>query len=199
MKKLTKEERKNEVLRVARTLFAEEGYVKFSMRAIAREAGMHLKTLQHYFSSKDDLLKELMDYILKEHYESQYTAIAKMEKIESPDAKLKMIMNFILEDSKKKTTTRFFTELWALAQKEDSAKDAMDRIYFRHRKLIESLIAEINPSIGKTTAAQRATLIAAAMEGIGGLFIGYGKKKYPHYEGIEEETLRGLMLIVKAP
>ena len=199
MKKLTKEERKNKVLVEARSLLVEEGYANFSMRTIARRTGMHLKTLQHYFPSKADLLNELMDYVLREYYESQYENIARIEKIEIPEAKLNMIMKFTLEDSKSESTSKFFSELWALAQREGSAKDALDRIYSRHCELIESLICEINPAISKTKVSQRATMVAATIEGVGGLFIGHGKKRYPHYEGIEDEICRNLMLVVKAP
>ena len=52
------------VLEAARTLLAEKGYAKFSMRGVAAAMGVSLRAVQHYFPTKKDLLVETVKYIL---------------------------------------------------------------------------------------------------------------------------------------
>ncbi|MEL7489779.1 MAG: TetR/AcrR family transcriptional regulator [Pseudomonadota bacterium] len=54
---MTKGERKQrDILDVARPFLLSEGYPAFSLRDVAKRAGMSLGNLQYYFPSKDDLL-----------------------------------------------------------------------------------------------------------------------------------------------
>ncbi len=48
------------ILDSARRLFAEQGYERASMRAIARDAGVDPALIVHYFGSKQDLLVEAL-------------------------------------------------------------------------------------------------------------------------------------------
>ncbi len=47
---------REEILAAARALFAEVGYERASIRAIARRAGVDPALVHHYFGTKDDLL-----------------------------------------------------------------------------------------------------------------------------------------------
>ncbi len=55
------DERKNELLDVAQTLFYEEGYEKTSIAKIIRAVGVAKGTFYHYFVSKTDLLDQLLE------------------------------------------------------------------------------------------------------------------------------------------
>lgn len=55
-KKMSTEERRSEISRVAADLFNEAGYIRTSMDDIAAVAGIKKSTLYHYFRSKSDLL-----------------------------------------------------------------------------------------------------------------------------------------------
>ena len=56
--------RSQKILEAARHLFIYEGYSAFSMRKIAKEAHISLSNLQHYFASKDDLFRAIMEHEL---------------------------------------------------------------------------------------------------------------------------------------
>lgn len=54
------EDTRQAILNSARRLFAEQGYERASMRAIARDAGVDPALIVHYFGSKEDLLLEAL-------------------------------------------------------------------------------------------------------------------------------------------
>ncbi len=56
----------HQIRRVITRLFARDGYHGTSMRAIARELGMHPSSLYHYFSSKEEMLFKLLDATMDE-------------------------------------------------------------------------------------------------------------------------------------
>ncbi len=52
---------KDELLDSAEKLFAQEGYHGTSVRAITKEAGAHLASINYHFGSKEKLLKEVLE------------------------------------------------------------------------------------------------------------------------------------------
>lgn len=50
---------KQKILDCAKVLFARDGYVGLSMRVLAKESGVGLSSIYHFFQDKDELLKEL--------------------------------------------------------------------------------------------------------------------------------------------
>lgn len=52
--------RKEEILRTAFEVLSRDGYRKTSLRAIGRELGLQPAHLLHYFSSREDLLEQLI-------------------------------------------------------------------------------------------------------------------------------------------
>lgn len=58
-----KEDRKTSIMQTALKLFATEGFYSTTMPVIAKKLGMSAGNFYNYFSSKDDLAKEIMLYI----------------------------------------------------------------------------------------------------------------------------------------
>ncbi|MBX3270616.1 MAG: TetR/AcrR family transcriptional regulator [Sandaracinaceae bacterium] len=56
-------ERHAAVLREALRLFAERGYAGASLRELARRVGVKQPSLYHYFTSKDELVEQLIEHI----------------------------------------------------------------------------------------------------------------------------------------
>ena len=65
MARLSKEERKQQIMDMALRLFSEQGYYEVTIADIAKELGMSVGNLYNYFSSKEALAKELLLYISK--------------------------------------------------------------------------------------------------------------------------------------
>ncbi len=54
------------ILKISKSLFAINGYEGFSMRILAKEAGLGLSSIYHFFNDKDEILKEIFDSTNKE-------------------------------------------------------------------------------------------------------------------------------------
>ncbi len=57
------------ILKVATELFASKGFDKTSVRNIARTAGLSVPGMFHYFSSKEEILYEIMTVFMDHAYE----------------------------------------------------------------------------------------------------------------------------------
>lgn len=61
-------ERREELLQVGLKLFSRQGYHATSIRKIARAAGITEGLIYHYFSSKEDLLKKIVEHSMKDSH-----------------------------------------------------------------------------------------------------------------------------------
>ena len=65
MARVSKEERKRQIMDTALRLFSKEGFFEVTIADIAKEMKMSVGNIYNYFSSKDALAKELILYISK--------------------------------------------------------------------------------------------------------------------------------------
>ncbi len=91
---MTKGERKQrDILDVARPFLLSEGYPAFSLRDVAKRAGISLGNLQYYFPSKDDLLV----FIVQSEIDETLALIRSVDWSEyPPEQTLKALISAIL-------------------------------------------------------------------------------------------------------
>lgn len=181
-------QKRTHILDAARDVLTQDGYNKFTLRAVACRAGVHLKTLQYYFDTKGRLLSEALNHLLENYFASYIQLYRRLGNLSSADA-LTVTIEFLLEDMTDEKTGKLFFELWALAARDPEAEQALDGLYVRHRRHLELLISRVNPRLRPETVSLRATIIAAQIEGLM-IFIGAGKPKHPEFEGLRDEALR---------
>ncbi len=190
-------ERRICILEAARDVLSREGYHGFAMRRIANRAEMHLKTLQHYYPTKKDLLLGTLQYTVSKYYEEYRNILAKTQD-ENPRKTFRLFIQYLLDDLKDPTTSQFFPELWALSSRDPDAALAMDRLYSFYRKNMDELVRAINPTLSGHKSAQRAIAVVAMIEGML-LFKGHGKPEHKELRDIDEEVINAAMQIVFAP
>ena len=81
--------RREELLRIAGTLFAERGFRNTTVRDIADTAGILSGSLYHHFDSKESMVDELLDTFQTELFET-YDAIVASDR--SPLAKIEAVV-----------------------------------------------------------------------------------------------------------
>jgi AcrR family transcriptional regulator len=86
------EKYRDELLNQSFELFARRGY-EITMRELARELGISTGTLYHYFKSKEEIFKQMMEYISRKQVE---ILINKIGNNKSVDEKVKLILNYII-------------------------------------------------------------------------------------------------------
>lgn len=161
-----------QILRSALALLVNHGAAALTLRRIATESGMNVGSLNYYFKSKDDLIRELLNAVIAS-YEEAFDEIIH-EPGASAEARLENLVALILEDITTKKTTRFFPELWAMANHDSFVYDRMNELYERARVSLNELIAEINPDLSDGQREILALFISASMEGMT-VFAGYQK------------------------
>lgn len=161
-----------QILRSALSLLVNHGASALTLRRIAAESGMNVGSLNYYFRSKEDLIRELLNAVISS-YEESFDEILH-EPGASAEARLGNLVVLILEDITTKKTTRFFPELWAMANHDEFVHDRMNDLYERARASLNELIAEINPALPDDEREILALFISGSMEGMT-MFAGYEK------------------------
>lgn len=186
------------LLEAARSILADKGHAQFSMRSLAKLAGVHLRTVQHYFPTKRDLLVEVLDYTITTYYLGQYPITRNNYAGLSPVKKLESVLGFLIDDLRDPFVGQFFPEVWALASRDKDASAALDRFYIIHRKSIGELISSANPKLSTRAVAHRAALIAMMIEGLL-LLLSHNKPQHGELKGLRAEFIYQCLNIVRAP
>jgi AcrR family transcriptional regulator len=87
-------ERREQLLLVARAIFAEKGFQATTMDDIAKEAGFTKPILYQYFESKTELYREIVNQTAQKLMTSLQTAVAE---VESPRAKIEVAFRVYFE------------------------------------------------------------------------------------------------------
>lgn len=155
-----------EILDVAFKVFATEGYIGFTQRRIADAAGIRLGTLQHYFGTREELLRRTITELANRHI-AEYQALAKNTS-DSPTERLENIVDrvFNLLQGPEKNTGLFALHCWSLAEHEPFVADLMSESQGKLIDLFTGLIGKINPQLPSGECALRATLIVSHMQGL---------------------------------
>ncbi|MBB6427782.1 TetR/AcrR family transcriptional regulator [Sphingopyxis sp. JAI128] len=160
------------ILRSALSLLVNHGSAALTLRRIAAESGMNVGNLNYYFRSKEELIRELLNAVISS-YEESFDEIIH-EPGASAEARLENLVMLVLEDITTKKTTRFFPELWAMANHDPFIHDRMSELYDRARVSLSELIGEINPELPSDQREILALFISGSMEGMT-VFAGYQK------------------------
>jgi AcrR family transcriptional regulator len=154
-----------EIMEACRTVLIDKGYTQFSLRNIAKEAGIHLSNLQYYFRTRDDLLRELIRHNAISYFENYEKLYASLPS--DPYPKFVTVIDFLIEDIKNPLTRRYFIQLWALldASDEHSGKLINDMYAPLLARLNEDL-KDLNPKLSPGLRQQRAAIITSMIDGM---------------------------------
>lgn len=98
LKEIEKEAKKEEILKIAREIFARKGFDNTSMEEIAKKVRIAKGTIYLYFPSKHDLLIEIINFAQKNVAEGFKTVLNSRD---SALNKIKKIMEIYLDFSEK--------------------------------------------------------------------------------------------------
>ncbi|MEM5386421.1 TetR/AcrR family transcriptional regulator [Paraburkholderia phymatum] len=155
------------ILEVAISVFATKGNAGFTLRGVATEAGIQLKTLQHYFNTRDELLRATIAEMTR-RYIARYTTIAK-NKLLSPEARLDTIIDEIfaeLTGPRGHIAGGFALECWGLAEHDESTRDFFDKNTSEFHELFVGLVAKLNPTLSAAECAMRGAQLLSHMFGL---------------------------------
>ena len=172
----------------------ESGYAALTMRKVAGRAGISIGNLNYYYRAKEDLLRDLLEYVINQYLE-EFDRQRQMAG-HSPEKQLEAVLKFWIDDLGTPETTVFFPELWALGNHDPYIADLVDELYAKARLPLNELIPQINPTLTKKETEQIALYMCASMEGLT-VFVGNGKTWTNQLKEIKRITIRNFMELVK--
>ena len=160
-----------DILGAASRLLVENGYHKLSMRSVASAAGMSLGNLQHYYSTKEELVTQMITHAI-DGYIQYFEDIR--SKAETPDEEFADLVGLVMRDLNNRETTVFFPEIWSIANHEPRFNAALDALYTSWRAILGRAIAQVNPDLEPAQVTRLALFVSSSIEGHTP-FIGFGK------------------------
>ncbi len=164
----------NRIIDSALEVVLAEGIAALSMRRVARELGMSPGNLGYYYASRADLLEDLFTRVIDDYMET-FGRLREVQ-ADSPENQLRAVVGYVFDDLRTRFTTRFFPELWVLANRDPWAAQQMERVYGLYRSVLEDIIALMRPGLAVRDRQDLALAISAAIEGHT-VFVGHDR---PH-------------------
>ena len=146
-------ERREQLLVVARSIFAERGVQATTMDDIAKEAGFTKPILYQYFESKTDLYREVVEQTAQKLLSSLDAAVSS---VESPRAKIEVAFRVYFEMVVSETDA--FRVLFIHAHEGETATAL--------RRLEQGLVSFLEPYIKLTISDDHRRQLAAGVVGI---------------------------------
>jgi AcrR family transcriptional regulator len=158
--------RRNQLTKAAYKVVGQKGYYDFTIRDIAREAGMSTGLVHYYFKNKEELLLHLLKEINKNILGSLNRSISKAE---DPKEKLNIFMKqaFDLVTSEK-DYSYLVIDFWSQVNKNDRMKRANIKLFKSYRDEVAAILAEgVEKGIFvKMEVVYAATVIISMIQGL---------------------------------
>ncbi len=135
-----------ELVEQALALLREEGCRKFSVRKVARNAGIGLGHLQHYYRPKIRLLQAMADVITFElvHYYEQHVA-----PLTDSGARLLGVIDFVLSQRQQGGWLVLIREFRTMGRDDPSVRPLLSSLYQECQRLFHQLFTGINPTLSR--------------------------------------------------
>lgn len=175
-------DRRTEILETAIALIVDEGYSSLTMRALAREVGMKLASLQYHFRTTDELMRAVVNHI-GEAYEQSFRVFRKDNEVIT----VRQLVSFILEDEagKEICSDRLWPQLWAMQDVEPLVSDLVENIYERYLDLLEGSLRHAGSSMPHADAL----CLMSMLEGTT-IFVGKGRGWQKHAKDVSKAILK---------
>lgn len=183
-----------QILSTALDLFLQEGHTAVTLREVARRCKIHVGAVSYYYKSREALIRDLLESAVAPYYEV-FDNLAHDLSF-APEVRLERLIRTNLRDLQTEKTSKFFPELWVMANRDAFAAKLVEDIYARQRTAFEQLIAEINPSLGKPELKLLTLFVSSAQEGLT-MFVGHKKPWSTSLPAIENIAVLGLIQLVK--
>jgi AcrR family transcriptional regulator len=152
------------ILAAGRRLFIDEGWAAFTTRRVAREAGVSLGSLQHFFPSKEQLLAGMLEDIIAAY--GQQFAEMEAQLPQGGQERLLAAVQFLIDDIWRPESRKFFMNLFALSCHSVSAGRLLNEVYAHHRRRIAGYVATARPGLRERECLDLGLQIAGLIDGL---------------------------------
>ncbi len=130
--------RRNEILEHFQEVLKEEGFEGASMAKIAKKMGVNPSLLVHYFSTKEEMVVELVEFILDKY---EMLVLDRTTEISTPRERLKAVLDMIFGfDWINQVDTSAYYACYYLSFRNKRVNERMKRMYQRFRSELSILL-----------------------------------------------------------
>jgi AcrR family transcriptional regulator len=165
-RKSIQEERRLQILKALDACLQEKSFEKTSIKDIARVAGVNHGVLHYYFSSKEDILLNYIDYVIDDYQSQVKDLLGSKEVVRLGKRELiEEIFGFINDRiTLNKGLSRIFVEIWEIALYHDAVRAKVREAYMRW---FDELVANLGRYIdNEQFAIQVSIAMVAFWEGM---------------------------------
>ncbi len=132
-KRLSAEERKPAILKAFYQVIEEEGFENASVAKVAKQAGVHASLIIHYFGTKERMVLELVDDVLRTYAE----LIIKLPQSGEPRRRLERLLGLIWSrEWQEAASFSVVFSFLALSQRDPEVMKRVRILYLSYRKYL---------------------------------------------------------------
>ncbi|MGK5642343.1 TetR/AcrR family transcriptional regulator [Streptomyces sp. URMC 126] len=156
--------RRASLLDAAEAVLVAKGNADASLRAVAAEAGVRLGHLQHYFPTRADLVRAVLERALDRSLE-RLTGPAGLGGPDGPGPDPAEAVAVVLAEQEDPHLVRLFVEIWALAARDEAIAEAVRAFYRRYADHVTAYVRTLRPDWPAERCRGRAETFVALAEG----------------------------------
>ncbi|MEU0477580.1 TetR/AcrR family transcriptional regulator [Streptosporangium sp. NPDC006013] len=181
-------QRQAELLDAAERVLTTRGNANAALRDFAAEASVRIGHLQHYFPTRADLIRAVLDRALRRSLERLSAATG-------PDADgagnrtltradSERLLGVLLAEQDDPTCVRLYMEIWAIAVSDEQIAAVVQEFYGKYVGHVAELVACAQPRLPESRRTALAEAVVSLIEGASVVrsTIGVGRSAEGHHE-----------------
>jgi AcrR family transcriptional regulator len=183
------------VIKAAKAVFIRDGASVFSARRVAKEVGLSLRSVQHYYPTTEKLLAAVVDLVIYE-FESAYEELYKKLPFNA-EARLLGVVDILLASNWQQDTRRVFYGLYALSCYKKFATKLLERMNARHTHQLATLIGAARSHLSEKQCLELAIIVAAMLDGTM-LFTAPGEERLISKTALSQSVRDSILTLLNA-
>ena len=159
----TTQGRREEILDGALRVIGRSGREAVTHRAVAEEAGVPLGSTTYYFDSRDDLLAQALEHVALKETERHRVLGEELRKAKTPRQLADMLLDQLIFEADDRVAYIAEYELWLEAGRRPELREAATAWC----DAVQLSVAGAMEKLGSTDPAADASLVVAAIDGLG--------------------------------
>jgi len=191
--------RKPEILEHFYQVITEEGFEGASIAKIAAHMGVHPSLLIHYFKTKEEMIVELVDFILQKYED---TFLPMVQTVQDPRERLDLFLDTVFGlEWHRVVNDRVYLACFYLSAGNNRIKERFRQMYDRFREVLteEIILYREHGIIEVTDPGKMAEVIISLVEGVGSYVMIRGDIQYRKELGTYLKDIALMSLRIKDP
>ena len=156
-------DRREQILEATLRVIGRDGREAVTHRAVAEEAGVPLGSTTYYFDSRDDLLGQALEHVARKEIERHRMLGEELSKAKTPRGLADLLVNELIFEAEDRDAYIAEYELWLEAGRRPDLRSAATEWC----DSVQLAVARAMEKLGSTDPASDASLVVAAIDGLG--------------------------------